>query len=66
MSVLQEATTAPVVSSAELRLTEADLVSIWEGQRFPPEALRAGDGRALRVIYRGRRTGGRGPISGTP
>jgi hypothetical protein len=42
-------------------LTEADLSSLWEGQRFPAEALRTRDGLALRVIYRGRRVGGPGP-----
>jgi hypothetical protein len=42
-------------------LSEADLSRLWEGQRFPPEALRTREGRAFRVIYRGRRTGGPGP-----
>ena len=45
----------------ERRLSEADLVSLWEGQRFPREALRTREGRRFRVIYRGRRTGGPGP-----
>lgn len=45
----------------EPRLSEADLVSLWEGQRFPKEALRTREGRRFRVIYRGRRTGGPGP-----
>jgi hypothetical protein len=40
---------------------EADLVALWEGQRFPKEALRTCEGRRFRVIYRGRRTGGPGP-----
>jgi len=45
----------------ERRLSEADLVALWEGQRFPGEALRTREGRRFRVIYRGRRTGGPGP-----
>ena len=42
-------------------LSEADLVRLWEGQRFPPEALVTGKGLALRVVYRGRQAGGPGP-----
>ena len=42
-------------------LSEADLAHLWEGQRFPPEALRTTAGAALRAVYRGRRTGGPGP-----
>src|SRR5438552_6230938 len=41
--------------------SEADLARLWQGQRFPPEALRTREGRAFRVIYRGRATGGPGP-----
>ena len=40
---------------------EGDLARLWQGQRFPPEALRTREGRAFRVIYRGRATGGPGP-----
>ncbi len=42
-------------------LSEADLAHLWEGQRFPPEALRTAAGVQLRTVYRGRRTGGPGP-----
>jgi hypothetical protein len=42
-------------------LTEADLSLIWAGQRFPADALRAVDGRRLRVLNPGRRGGGSGP-----
>ena len=42
-------------------LSEADLVRLWEGQRFPPEALVNREGLALRVVYRGRPAGGPGP-----
>ena len=42
-------------------LSEADLVRLWEGQRFPAEALVSGEGLALRVVYRGRPAGGPGP-----
>jgi hypothetical protein len=42
-------------------LSEADLVCLWEGQRFPPEALVNREGLALRVVYRGRPAGGPGP-----
>ncbi|HWO72595.1 MAG TPA: DUF2851 family protein, partial [Dehalococcoidia bacterium] len=42
-------------------LTEAELSLIWEGQRFPPEALRAVDGRAVEVVHPGRRGGVSGP-----
>ncbi len=43
------------------RFSEADLAHLWEGQRFPPEALRTAAGEQLRTVYRGRRTGGPGP-----
>jgi Protein of unknown function (DUF2851) len=42
-------------------LSEADLSLIWQGQRFPPEALSTADGRAVEVINPGRRGGGSGP-----
>ena len=42
-------------------LSEPDLTHLWEGQRFPPEALRTAAGEQLRTVYRGRRTGGPGP-----
>ena len=44
-----------------LRLSEADLVRLWDGQRFPAEALVNREGLALRVVYRGRPAGGPGP-----
>jgi len=51
----------PASSLEGPRLTEDDLVRIWEGQRFPREALRTAAGVPLRTVYRGRRTGGAGP-----
>ena len=42
-------------------LTEADLSLIWQGQRFPPEALTTADGRAVEVVFPGRRGGAAGP-----
>ena len=42
-------------------LSEADLSLIWEGQRFPPEALHTVDGRAVEVVNPGRRGGAAGP-----
>ncbi len=42
-------------------LSEADLSLIWQGQRFPPEALSTLDGRVVDVINPGRRGGGSGP-----
>jgi hypothetical protein len=42
-------------------LSEADLSLLWEGQRFPPAALVSTQTGRLRVVYRGRRTGGPGP-----
>ena len=42
-------------------LSEAELSSIWAGQKFPPEALMTPDGRAVRVLHPGRRVGGPGP-----
>jgi Protein of unknown function (DUF2851) len=41
--------------------SEADLSRLWQDQTFPPEALTTAGGERLRVIYRGRRTGGAGP-----
>jgi hypothetical protein len=41
--------------------SEADLVRLWEGQRFPAGALVSHNGLALRVAYRGRLAGGPGP-----
>lgn len=40
---------------------EADLAEVWQGQRFPREALAEAEGGPLRVVYRGRRNGGPGP-----
>ncbi len=40
---------------------EATLAALWEGQRFPGDALRLADGRRVRVIYRGRRGRASGP-----
>jgi hypothetical protein len=42
-------------------LSERDLAHIWEGQRFPPEALSTTAGEPLSVVYRGRRGRGPGP-----
>lgn len=42
-------------------LSEAELVRLWEGQRFPPAALVSREGLALRVVYRGRPGSGPGP-----
>ena len=42
--------------------SEAELVRLWEGQRFPAQALVSGDTSPLRVVFRGRPcTGGAGP-----
>ncbi|KPJ48677.1 MAG: hypothetical protein AMJ38_04800 [Dehalococcoidia bacterium DG_22] len=42
--------------------SEAELVRLWEGQRFPSQALVSGDGWPLRVVFRGRPcSGGAGP-----
>ncbi|MGD0114546.1 MAG: DUF2851 family protein [Dehalococcoidia bacterium] len=43
------------------QLHEEELVRLWEGQRFPREALRLRDGQALQVVYRGRRNLSAGP-----
>lgn len=42
-------------------LSERDLAHIWEGQRFPPDALATTGGEPLRVVYRGLRGRGPGP-----
>jgi hypothetical protein len=42
-------------------LSEADLNLIWQGQRFPPEALTTADGCAVEVVFPGRRGGASGP-----
>ena len=47
------------VSSPQPSLTERELAHIWEGQRFPPQALASADGQPLTVLYRG--LPGRGP-----
>jgi len=47
--------------SPEPALTEEELGRLWEGLRFPPEALATRDGQRLRVVYRGRRGAGPGP-----
>lgn len=52
---------SPVSHLHPRALTEADLSLLWEGQRFPPEALNTRDGRRLRVVYRGRPSRGPGP-----
>ena len=65
-SVAEEVPTAcgegasPPVSSL-LRLSEADLAHLWEGQRFSPEALSTRAGAPLRVVYRGHSQRGPGP-----
>lgn len=42
--------------------SEAELVHLWEGQRFPPQALVSSNSSALRVVFRGRPcSGGAGP-----
>ena len=49
------------ISDRSVPFSEADLSRLWQDQTFPPEALTTADGERLRVIYRGRRTGGPGP-----
>ena len=49
------------VSCSQPSLTERDLAHIWEGQRFPPQALATADGQPLTVLYRGLRGRGPGP-----
>lgn len=48
-------------AAAEPRLREDELVRLWEGQRFPREALRTRQGEALQVVHRGRRNLAAGP-----
>ncbi len=50
----------PRVPWANGSLSEAQLVRLWEGQRFPPQALLTRSGLPLRVLFRGR-TCARGP-----
>ena len=47
--------------SAPPVLREEELAQLWEGQRFPPGALKTRRGEALQVVYRGRRSPGAGP-----
>ncbi len=47
--------------TGEPALSEEELSHLWEGLRFPPEALATRDGSRLRVVYRGRRGAGPGP-----
>lgn len=42
-------------------LSEGALAHLWEGQRFPPQALTTRGGERLRVVYRGRPGGRAGP-----
>jgi hypothetical protein len=42
-------------------ISEAELGWLWEGMRYPPEALATPDGRAVLVLNPGRRGGGAGP-----
>ncbi|MDO8615199.1 MAG: DUF2851 family protein [Dehalococcoidia bacterium] len=51
----------PAAACQPPALCERDLARLWEGQRFPPEALRTRGGERLRVIYRGRAGSGPGP-----
>ena len=53
--------TAPPSASLPDALTERDLAHLWEGQRFPPQALTMVSGQPLQVIYRGLRGRGPGP-----
>jgi hypothetical protein len=46
---------------AEPRLREEELVHLWQGQRFPREALRTRQGDLLQVIHPGRRNPVAGP-----
>ena len=46
---------------SRVSLSERQLADLWEGQRFPAEALLTRRGERLRVIYRGRRQAGPGP-----
>lgn len=52
---------APTDAPAPASLSERDLARLWEGQRFPPEALATTGGEPLRVVFRGRPGRGPGP-----
>jgi len=47
--------------ATEPHLREEELVRLWEGQRFPREALKTREGEALQVVHRGRRNLAAGP-----
>ena len=51
----------PIANFPYPALSERDLSRLWEGQRFPREALRTREGVWLRVVYRGRPVRGPGP-----
>jgi hypothetical protein len=62
MQVAAAGVRSPVpIFQFQFPFSEADLSRLWEGQTFPPEALTTITGERLRVVYRGRRTGGPGP-----
>jgi Protein of unknown function (DUF2851) len=42
-------------------LSEAELATIWEGQRQPPGSLTTSDGVPVRALHPGRRNEGPGP-----
>ena len=48
-------------ATAAPQLHEEELVRLWEGQRFPREALRTRRGEALQAVHRGRRNLAAGP-----
>ncbi|KKK91803.1 hypothetical protein LCGC14_2709260, partial [marine sediment metagenome] len=52
---------APPSAALPDALTERDIAHLWEGQRFPPQALTMVGGQPLQVIYRGLRGRGPGP-----
>ncbi|MFQ5879132.1 MAG: DUF2851 family protein [Dehalococcoidia bacterium] len=49
------------VLPAAVGFSEEQLVHLWEGQRFPPEALATREGQLLQAVHRGRRGRGPGP-----
>jgi hypothetical protein len=49
------------MSDFRFPLSERALAQLWQDQTFPAEALTTTAGERLRVVYRGRRTGGPGP-----
>jgi Protein of unknown function (DUF2851) len=51
----------PPVRRSGFALHERELAQIWQGQRFPADALVLPDGRRLAVVYRGRPGRGPGP-----